>query len=95
METKKTDAEIEKMLTDGVQVLSLRDIEELILAGRYRMALAVSKKILSKPGLREIEKLIDNLAAYELAKLETHLRKMGCKVKSQTSERYKKLNNIK
>ena len=60
MKTKKTDAEIEQVLTDGVQDLLCRDIEELILAGRYDEAMIVGKKILSESELKEIEEIIDD-----------------------------------
>jgi len=60
MTTKKTDAEIEQVVIDGVQDLFCRGIEELILAGRYKEAMIVSKKFLSESELKEIEEIIND-----------------------------------
>ena len=57
MKTKKTDAEIEQVVIDGFHDLLRRDIEELILAGRYDEAMIVGKQILGAPE-KEIKKLI-------------------------------------
>ena len=57
MKTKKTNAEIEQVVIDGFHDLLRRDIEELILAGRYDEAMIVGKQILGAPE-KEIKKLI-------------------------------------
>ena len=57
MTTKKTNAEIEQVVIDGFHDLLRRDIEELILAGRYDEAMIVGKQILGAPE-KEIKKLI-------------------------------------
>ena len=60
MKTKKTNAEIEQVVIDGFHDLLRRDIEELILAGRYKEAMILGKKILSESELKEMEEIIDD-----------------------------------
>ena len=62
MKNKKTNAEIEQVVIDGVQDLLCRDIEELILARRYDEAMIVARDVLgsSESELKEIEEIIDN-----------------------------------
>ena len=60
MENKKTDAEIDQLIIEGVEDLIRRDIEELILAGRYKEAMIVAREVLeaSESELKKIEEII-------------------------------------
>ena len=60
MENKKTDAEIDQLIVEGVEDLIRRDIEELILAGRYKEAMIVAREVLeaSESELKAIEEII-------------------------------------
>ena len=62
MTTKKTDAEIEQVVIDGFHILLCSDIEELILAGRYKEAMIVARDVLglSESELKEMEEIIDD-----------------------------------
>ena len=60
MKNKKTDAEIDQLIIEGVEDLIRRDIEELILAGRYKEAMIVTREVLeaSESELKAIEEII-------------------------------------
>ena len=60
MKNKKTDAEIDQLIIEGVEDLIRRDIEELILAGRYKEAMIVAREVLeaSESKLKKIEEII-------------------------------------
>ena len=60
MINKKTDAEIDQLIIEGVEDLIRRDIEELILAGRYNEAMIVAREVLdaSESELKKIEEII-------------------------------------
>ena len=60
MENKKTDAEIDQLIIEGVEDLIRRDIDELILAGRYKEAMIVAREVLeaSESELKAIEEII-------------------------------------
>ena len=60
MKNKKTDAEIDQLIIEGVEDLIRRDIEELILAGRYKEAMIVAREVLeaSESELKAIEEII-------------------------------------
>ena len=60
MINKKTDAEIDQLIIEGVEDLIRRDIDELILAGRYKEAMIVAREVLeaSESELKAIEEII-------------------------------------